>query len=152
MQTYRSIAQIFVPENFCGYSLHLLQNGTEYFKCLLTIETFLFLTVFPIIKFVWWLFIVNRFLFKARNHDEFLRPMKDYLPTRSTFIEKTITSIGSHFLVRPLQLEEISTPGDATFPQSTRLLTEQELEDAFATQLDNFSSQFLRSGFGMWAD
>lgn len=77
----------------------------------------------------------------ARSHYEFLRPMKDYLPARSTFIEKTITSIGSHFLVRPLQLEEISTPGDATFPQSTRQLTEQELEDAFATQLDNFRSQ-----------
>ncbi|XP_058096549.1 uncharacterized protein LOC131242131 [Magnolia sinica] len=63
----------------------------------------------------------------ARHHVEFLRPMKDYLPAKSTFIDKTIATIGSHFLVRPVWLEAIGTP-NSTYPQSTRLLTKQELE------------------------
>ncbi|KAL6009107.1 hypothetical protein ACLOJK_022334 [Asimina triloba] len=66
----------------------------------------------------------------ARKHVEFLHPMKDYLPTKSTFIEKTVAAVRSHFTVRPVPLGEIDAP--STLDPSTRLLTTQELA-AFVT-------------------
>ncbi|OVA08982.1 Biotin/lipoate A/B protein ligase [Macleaya cordata] len=77
-----------------------------------------------------------------RNHLEFICRMKDYLP-RSAFIEKTVTSIGSHFLVKPIQLEAIGITSEAAFTHSTRLLTKRELEAALGFQPENFPLQSL---------
>lgn len=86
----------------------------------------------------------------TRQHVEFLRPMKDYLPARSTFIEKTITALQSHFLLRPVDQEAIATASNTTFPQSTRLLTNRELEDAFVQQAPD-DSQLLTKLFQVFS-
>lgn len=48
--------------------------------------------------------------------------MKEHAPSRSTFIERTIKYLGSYFLIRPFQLDEIAGRPSTVF--------DQELEDA----------------------
>lgn len=63
----------------------------------------------------------------ARNHIDFLCRMKDYVPSRSRFIEKTITSIGSFFTVKTAELETNTDSSEAFHSCSTKLLSSQEL-------------------------
>ncbi|WOK97584.1 hypothetical protein Cni_G06292 [Canna indica] len=72
----------------------------------------------------------------ARSHVEFLCRMKDYIPSRSTFVERTIKSLGSYFSVRPFRPDEIAIPS-STLLGSTKLLTRQELENAYASQCED---------------
>ncbi|KAK1279379.1 hypothetical protein QJS04_geneDACA003120 [Acorus gramineus] len=71
--------------------------------------------------------------------------MKDYLPSRSNFIEKTISSLGNHFSVRPVTLEAIETPSDseASYPRTTNLLTEEMLEEHLCHRSEVSGSQRL---------
>ncbi|ONK75438.1 uncharacterized protein A4U43_C03F16840 [Asparagus officinalis] len=70
----------------------------------------------------------------ARDHVEFLCKMKEYLPSRSIFIERTITSLENHFSVRHVQAETIFDPSESSFSPSTRLLLEKELQEAYSSQ------------------
>ncbi|CAL9081962.1 unnamed protein product [Musa textilis] len=73
----------------------------------------------------------------ARPHVNFLCRMKEYVPSKSMFIERTIKSLGSHFLVKPFELDDITTEPPYNLPHSTKLLTRQELEDAYSSQCEN---------------
>nr|XP_009390305.1 PREDICTED: putative lipoate-protein ligase A [Musa acuminata subsp. malaccensis]XP_009390306.1 PREDICTED: putative lipoate-protein ligase A [Musa acuminata subsp. malaccensis]XP_009390307.1 PREDICTED: putative lipoate-protein ligase A [Musa acuminata subsp. malaccensis] len=73
----------------------------------------------------------------ARPHVDFLCRMKEYVPSKSTFIERTIKSLGSYFLVKPFDLDDITTEPPCTLPHSTKLLSRQELEDAYSSQCEN---------------
>ncbi|KAJ8464216.1 hypothetical protein OPV22_026768 [Ensete ventricosum] len=77
----------------------------------------------------------------ARPHVDFLCRMKDYVPSKSTFIERTIKSVGNYFLVKPFGLDDITTEPSCTLPHSTKLLTRQELEDAYSSQSAQQSSE-----------
>ncbi|XP_020257288.1 uncharacterized protein LOC109833866 isoform X1 [Asparagus officinalis] len=79
----------------------------------------------------------------ARDHVEFLCKMKEYLPSRSIFIERTITSLENHFSVRHVQAETIFDPSESSFSPSTRLLLEKELQEAYSSQTSR--QQSLRS-------
>ncbi|KAI3927361.1 hypothetical protein MKX01_027592 [Papaver californicum] len=79
-----------------------------------------------------------------RNHLEFICPMKEYMP-RSAFIEKTVSSVGSRFLVVPTSLEAIGAHSGTAFTHSTSLLTKQELEAALGSQPLNLPLEFLES-------
>ncbi|XP_068643506.1 uncharacterized protein [Aristolochia californica] len=69
----------------------------------------------------------------ARNHREFLCSMKNYLSSRSTFIDKTIATLGTHFSMRPVPLDIVDSQCDTEFPNSTVLLPKQELEGALVS-------------------
>lgn len=74
---------------------------------------------------------------------EFICRMKDYLP-RTIFIDETIKAVGSHFSVRPVQLDTIETPANVKFEPSTRLLINEELESVASTsQLEVSLSQLM---------
>ncbi|KAI3970917.1 hypothetical protein MKX01_024564 [Papaver californicum] len=79
-----------------------------------------------------------------RNHLEFICRMKEYMP-RSAFIEKTLSSVGSRFLVEPRSLEAIGAHSGTTFTHSTSLLTKQELEAALGSQPLNLPLEVLES-------
>jgi len=64
--------------------------------------------------------------------------MKEFLPSRSMFIERTIASLESHFSFRHIPAEAIFYPSDASFSPSTTLLKEQELEEACSSQREAF--------------
>ncbi|XP_020575172.1 putative lipoate-protein ligase A isoform X2 [Phalaenopsis equestris] len=64
----------------------------------------------------------------ARNHTEFLCRMKDYLTSRSIFIERTISSLEDYFSIKSTQLDCVINTNEASQLQTTRLLTKQELE------------------------
>lgn len=81
----------------------------------------------------------------ARDHAEFLCRMKEYLPSRSTFIDRTIASLESHFSVRQIPAEMIFDPSDTSFSPSTKLLMEQELEEAYSSQCEILREQQLGS-------
>ncbi|XP_042454886.1 putative lipoate-protein ligase A [Zingiber officinale] len=69
----------------------------------------------------------------ARSHVEFLCRMKDYVPSRTSFIEGTIKSLGGHFSIRPFDLDELGSLS-SSLSGSTKLLTRQELEEAYTSQ------------------
>ncbi|XP_042406284.1 putative lipoate-protein ligase A [Zingiber officinale] len=69
----------------------------------------------------------------ARSHVEFLCRMKNYVPSRTTFIEGTIKSLGGHFSIRPFDLDELGSLS-GSLSGSTKLLTRQELEEAYSFQ------------------
>ncbi|KAE9586609.1 hypothetical protein Lal_00004672 [Lupinus albus] len=69
----------------------------------------------------------------TRGHVEFIRGMKDYL-ARSEFIERTIKAIGAQFSVKPISLESIDIPSASEFVHTTKLLTEQEIQEACNVQ------------------
>ncbi|KAI3841666.1 hypothetical protein MKW92_040738 [Papaver armeniacum] len=79
-----------------------------------------------------------------RNHLEFICRMKEYMP-RSAFIEKTLSSVGSRFLVEPTNLEAIGAHSGTAFAHSTSLLTKQELEAALGSQPLNLPLEVLES-------
>ncbi|KAF3329959.1 putative lipoate-protein ligase A [Carex littledalei] len=60
-----------------------------------------------------------------RSHIEFLCRMKDIIPSKSVFIEKTLNSLQKHFVLQPIKSDDIS---NAPYAPSSRLLTRQELE------------------------
>ncbi|XP_022844444.1 uncharacterized protein LOC111367682 [Olea europaea var. sylvestris] len=66
---------------------------------------------------------------QARSHLEFICRMKDYI-SRPNFIDRTIDAVGSHFLVRSMELEAIKYTSGAKFKPSSRVLRKQELEEA----------------------
>ncbi|KAJ3673797.1 hypothetical protein LUZ60_005789 [Juncus effusus] len=62
-----------------------------------------------------------------RSHVEFLCKMKDILPSKSIFIEKTLNSVENHFVFQPIEIEKIEEL-NAPYKPSTTLLSQQELE------------------------
>ncbi|KAL3844775.1 hypothetical protein ACJIZ3_002178 [Penstemon smallii] len=66
---------------------------------------------------------------QARDHLEFICRMKDYIP-RSSFIDRTIHAVGSHFRLRSPEPEAIQTPLGTKFEPSSRILRKQDLEEA----------------------
>ncbi|XP_008806023.2 putative lipoate-protein ligase A isoform X2 [Phoenix dactylifera] len=68
----------------------------------------------------------------ARPHVEFLCRMTEYVPSRSTFIERTIASLGNHFSVKPIHQDRVIDPSN-TLHSSSKLLTRQELEEAYSS-------------------
>ncbi|XP_022884504.1 uncharacterized protein LOC111401140 isoform X1 [Olea europaea var. sylvestris] len=66
---------------------------------------------------------------QARGHLEFICRMKDYIP-RLYFIDRTIDAVGSHFVVRSMELKAIKHPSGTEFQPSSRFLSKQELEEA----------------------
>ncbi|XP_004307170.1 PREDICTED: putative lipoate-protein ligase A [Fragaria vesca subsp. vesca] len=75
----------------------------------------------------------------ARDHLEFICPMKDYMP-RSVFIDKTVKAISTEFSVYSEQTDPFKI--SSNFEPSTRLLTRQELEEV-ASQPESPVSQSL---------
>ncbi|CAL9170431.1 unnamed protein product [Musa hybrid cultivar] len=65
----------------------------------------------------------------TRSHVKFLCRMKEHAPSRSTFIERTIKSLGSYFLIRPFQLDELAGRPSTVF--------DQELKDACSSQCED---------------
>ncbi|EYU35723.1 hypothetical protein ABFS82_12G041000 [Erythranthe guttata] len=80
---------------------------------------------------------------QARDHLEFICRMKDYI-SRSNFINRTIDSVGSHFLLTSQSAETIQFPPGSKFEPSSRLLTSHELGEAcFKSLTANTASQLL---------
>lgn len=72
---------------------------------------------------------------------EFICRLKDYLP-RSTFIDRTVSALQTHFLVESVDSEAVRDPSAVKFVPSTRQLTRQELEEALsATDSENCRAQ-----------
>ncbi|RCV31213.1 hypothetical protein SETIT_6G158700v2 [Setaria italica] len=69
----------------------------------------------------------------ARNHTDFLCRMKEYMPSRSAFTDGVITALGEHFSVQPADLETV-LPDDEEFVPSTKLLSEQDLEEIVSSK------------------
>ncbi|KAK7340559.1 hypothetical protein VNO77_21266 [Canavalia gladiata] len=69
----------------------------------------------------------------TRNHMDFVCQMKEYLP-RSEFIERTIKAIGAQFCVKPISLESIDVPSVSEYVHTTKLLTEEEIQEASTIQ------------------
>jgi hypothetical protein len=53
--------------------------------------------------------------------------MKDVIPSKSMFIEKTLSSLQKHFVLQSIQPDDIDALYSPYAP-SSRLLTKQELE------------------------
>lgn len=70
---------------------------------------------------------------QTRSHMDFVCRMKEYVP-RSEFIEKTIKAIGGQFSVKSISLESIDVPSVSEYVHTTRLLTEQEIQEACTIQ------------------
>ncbi|XP_010917062.1 uncharacterized protein [Elaeis guineensis] len=68
----------------------------------------------------------------ARPHVEFLCRMKEYVPSRSTFIERTLAALGNHFSVKSIQQDRVIDPS-GTLHCGSKLLTRQELEEAYSS-------------------
>ncbi|GFP99354.1 lipoate-protein ligase lplj [Phtheirospermum japonicum] len=67
---------------------------------------------------------------QERDHLEFICRMKDYIISRSNFIDRTIDAVGSQFLPSEAELEAVHCSLDSKFEPSSRLLTRQELSEA----------------------
>lgn len=65
---------------------------------------------------------------KERDHLDFICRLKEYLP-RWVFIARVIDALNSHFLVKPIELEEVESPSILKFTPSSRLLLNQEIEE-----------------------
>ncbi|KAF2313610.1 hypothetical protein P3X46_029746 [Hevea brasiliensis] len=72
----------------------------------------------------------------ARNHNEFVCRMKEYMP-RSVFIERILKALESHFSVKPINLEAVDGSHMAGYVHFTRLLSKQELEAAMTSVLES---------------
>ncbi|KAG0502167.1 hypothetical protein HPP92_002239 [Vanilla planifolia] len=68
----------------------------------------------------------------ARNHSDFLCRMKDYLTSRSTFIDGTVASLDDHFDVKHVQLESVTEAEVTSYSYSTKLLEEEDLQAYFS--------------------
>ncbi|KAK8466233.1 hypothetical protein PHAVU_008G037200 [Phaseolus vulgaris] len=69
----------------------------------------------------------------TRSHMDFICRMKEYLP-RSEFIERTIKALGSQFSVKSISLESIDVPSVSEYVHTTKLLTEQEIQETCIVQ------------------
>ncbi|XP_004491820.1 uncharacterized protein [Cicer arietinum] len=69
----------------------------------------------------------------TRDHMDFVCRMKEHIP-RSEFIERTIKAIGAEFSVIPISLESINIHSVSEYVHSTRLLTDQEIQEASIIQ------------------
>ncbi|CAA7055383.1 unnamed protein product [Microthlaspi erraticum] len=65
-----------------------------------------------------------------RDHTDFVCRMKDYIE-RSVFIEKTINAVGTQFMLKEIDLDEIDDSCGEHI-ESTRLLTVDELKETLA--------------------
>ncbi|KAL1205402.1 hypothetical protein V5N11_011301 [Cardamine amara subsp. amara] len=74
-----------------------------------------------------------------RDHTDFVCRMKDYIE-RSVFIEKTINAVGTQFMLKEVNLNEIDDSYGEHL-ESTRLLTMNELKETLAktTQIESIS-------------
>ncbi|KAM0936180.1 putative biotinyl protein ligase (BPL) and lipoyl protein ligase (LPL), catalytic [Dioscorea sansibarensis] len=79
-----------------------------------------------------------------RHHLDFLCRMKDYLPCRSTFIERTIGALSGHFTVKPVDKKTITDPTNTKHMSSTKLLTKEDLEAALSSSHENSVVQQLQ--------
>ncbi|KAK9072403.1 hypothetical protein SSX86_008837 [Deinandra increscens subsp. villosa] len=70
----------------------------------------------------------------ARDHLDFICPMKDYL-SRPDFIAKTIDAAGSLFSVESTEFEAVKPSSNMEFAPTSRLLTIKELEAACKTSI-----------------
>ncbi|WCJ29159.1 Biotin/lipoate A/B protein ligase family [Euphorbia peplus] len=70
----------------------------------------------------------------GRNHSQFICGMKQLI-SRSEFIEKTHKALETQFVVEPKSSMEFGALCEEGFAHSTRLLTEQELENARASMI-----------------
>uniref|UniRef100_A0A0A9AHZ2 BPL/LPL catalytic domain-containing protein n=1 Tax=Arundo donax TaxID=35708 RepID=A0A0A9AHZ2_ARUDO len=68
-----------------------------------------------------------------RNHTDFLCRMKEYMPSRSVFTDRVITALREHFSVKPTDLETVLSD-DEEFVPSTKLLSEQDLEEIISSK------------------
>ncbi|KAH6801518.1 Biotin/lipoate A/B protein ligase family [Perilla frutescens var. hirtella] len=66
---------------------------------------------------------------QARSHLEFICRMKDYI-SRSKFIDRTMNAVGTSFVLRSREVEDIHNPAASKFEPSSRLLTRRELGEA----------------------
>ncbi|XP_061350655.1 uncharacterized protein LOC133295811 isoform X1 [Gastrolobium bilobum] len=69
----------------------------------------------------------------TRGHHDFVCRMKEYLP-RSEFIERTIKAVGAQFSVKSISLESIDITSVSEYVHTTKLLTEQEIQEACIIQ------------------
>lgn len=76
---------------------------------------------------------------QERDHTDFVCRMKDYIE-RSVFIEKTINAVGTQFMLKDLNLDEIDDSYGEHL-ESTRLLTMNELKETLAktTQIESIA-------------
>uniref|UniRef100_A0A2P2KE55 Uncharacterized protein n=1 Tax=Rhizophora mucronata TaxID=61149 RepID=A0A2P2KE55_RHIMU len=72
----------------------------------------------------------------ARDHAEFVCRMKEYLP-RSDFFKKTLKALETHFTMKPVNLDAVGENDGEEMPPSTRLLSQQELEDGSQCPLES---------------
>ncbi|CAL1385741.1 unnamed protein product [Linum trigynum] len=73
----------------------------------------------------------------ARDHTEFVCRMREYMQ-RPAFVDRTIKALEAYFSVQPVSSEaavngDPQTTTTTEFIPSTRLVSEKELEDAFAS-------------------
>ncbi|KAL3640611.1 hypothetical protein CASFOL_015579 [Castilleja foliolosa] len=81
---------------------------------------------------------------QARDHLDFICCMKDYIVSKSNFIDRTIDAVGSQFMPGSVELETVQCSLDSNFEPSSRLLTRQELSEAFLeSPIANTVSQSL---------
>ncbi|KAJ6795420.1 uncharacterized protein M6B38_331085 [Iris pallida] len=73
----------------------------------------------------------------SRGHMEFLCRMKEYVLSRSIFMERLMSSLGSHFSVEFVEEETVAGRSDTPYHCSSKLLTRQELEEACLSQHEN---------------
>jgi hypothetical protein len=81
---------------------------------------------------------------QERSHVEFLRRMKDFIPSKSIFIERTLKSLQKHFVLQPINPDDIYALHSPYAP-SSRLLTKQELEQELLSSGSWSKLYFARS-------
>lgn len=64
---------------------------------------------------------------------DFVCRMKEYLP-RSEFIERTIKAVAGQFSLKATIMESIDVPSVSEYVHTTKLLTEQEIQEACTIQ------------------
>ncbi|KAJ3684005.1 hypothetical protein LUZ61_013169 [Rhynchospora tenuis] len=62
-----------------------------------------------------------------RSHEQFLCKMKEIIPSKLIFIEKTLNSLQKHFVLQPTQPDDIDAL-NAPYAPLSRMLTREELE------------------------
>uniref|UniRef100_A0A2P2KDZ2 Uncharacterized protein LOC103931360 isoform X3 n=1 Tax=Rhizophora mucronata TaxID=61149 RepID=A0A2P2KDZ2_RHIMU len=80
--------------------------------------------------------VISSFERMARDHAEFVCRMKEYLP-RSDFFKKTLKALETHFTMKPVNLDAVGENDGEEMPPSTRLLSQQELEDGSQCPLES---------------
>lgn len=94
-------------------------------------------------KIRWWVFLL---WLQERSHTEFLCRMKDIIPSKSIFIEKTLNSLQKHFVLQPIQPDDIDAL-NSPYDPSSRLLTKRELEQELLSTGAAWSNYLLPDPF-----